>query len=75
MLDKTTALDLIQNDNPGLVIFGDFDPVRHKTARRSLTKLIAHGETHFSKIKKVVEETNTEIGELIIKEGREAASG
>lgn len=71
--EKATGIDVIIDDTPGVVIVSGFDPVRREVARRSLTKLIADGRIHPSKIDEVVEETQGEIQQLILQKGREAA--
>ena len=71
--EKATGIDVIIDDTPGVVIVSGFDPVRREVARRSLTKLIADGRIHPSKIDEVVESTRQQIQELIVQKGREAA--
>ncbi len=71
--EKATGIDVIIDDTPGVVIVSGFDPVRREVARRALTKLIADGRIHPSKIDETVEETHREIQDLIIQKGREAA--
>ena len=71
--EKATGIDVIIDDTPGVVIVSGFDPVRREIAKRSLTKLIADGRIHPSKIEEVVAETQKELHELIMQKGREAA--
>nr|WP_315852281.1 ribonuclease Y [Lignipirellula cremea] len=71
--EKETGVDVIIDDTPGVVIVSGFDPVRREVARMSLTKLIADGRIHPSRIEEVVTETQSEIADVIRKRGEEAA--
>ncbi|WP_442484700.1 ribonuclease Y [Aeoliella sp. SH292] len=71
--EKITGVDVIIDDTPGVVIVSAFDPVRREVARLSLSKLIADGRIHPSRIEELVAETEQEIEKLIIKYGEEAA--
>lgn len=71
--EKATGVDVIIDDTPGVVIVSGFDPVRREVARQALTKLIADGRIHPSKIEEVVEETGKRIEEFMLQKGREAA--
>ena len=70
--EKTTGVDVIIDDTPGVVIVSGFDPVRRETARISLNKLIADGRIHPSRIEEIVQETQSEIEQFIQKRGEEA---
>ncbi len=71
--EKSTGVDVIIDDTPGVVIVSGFDPVRREVARLALNKLIADGRIHPSRIEEVVGETEKEIERLIAKKGEEAA--
>lgn len=71
-LEKATGVDVIIDDTPGVVIVSAFDPVRRETARIALTKLIADGRIHPSRIEELVAETEKEIDAEIRKFGEEA---
>ena len=59
--EKATGVDVIIDDTPGVVIVSAFDPVRREVARIALTKLIADGRIHPSRIEEIVAETEKEI--------------
>lgn len=71
--EKETGIDVIIDDTPGVVIVSSFDPVRREVARIALTKLIADGRIHPTRIEELVVEAQSEVDGLIIKYGEEAA--
>lgn len=71
--EKETGVDVIIDDTPGVVIVSSFDPVRRQIAQMSLTKLIADGRIHPSRIEELVAETTVEVEKLLDKYGEEAA--
>lgn len=70
--EKETGVDVIIDDTPGVVVVSGFDPVRREIARSSLSKLIADGRIHPSRIEEVIAETRVETDRLIAKQGEEA---
>ncbi|MCE9532865.1 MAG: ribonuclease Y [Planctomycetes bacterium] len=70
--EKATGVDVIVDDTPGVVIVSAFDNVRRETARLALTKLIADGRIHPTRIEEVVAETQKEIEKHIMEVGRAA---
>jgi ribonuclease Y len=70
--EKCTGVDVIVDDTPGVVIVSAFDNIRRETARLALTKLIADGRIHPSRIEEVVTETQTEMEKHILDVGRQA---
>ncbi|MBX9792145.1 MAG: ribonuclease Y [Pirellulales bacterium] len=71
--EKATGVDVIIDDTPGVVIVSGFDMVRREVARISLTKLIADGRIHPSRIEEVVNETQQELEAHLQKLGEEAS--
>jgi ribonuclease Y len=70
--EKATGVDVIIDDTPGVVIVSAFDAIRREVARLSLTRLIADGRIHPSRIEEIVAETEQDIQNFIIKKGVEA---
>ncbi|MCS7046375.1 MAG: ribonuclease Y [Gemmataceae bacterium] len=70
--EKVTGVDVIVDDTPGVVIVSAFDNIRREVARLALTKLIADGRIHPSRIEEVVKETQEEMDRNILEIGRQA---
>ncbi|QGJ69751.1 Ribonuclease Y [Planctomycetales bacterium 10988] len=71
--EKASGVDVIIDDTPGVVVVSGFDAVRREIGRISLNKLIADGRIHPSRIDEVVEETQSEMEQHILRLGQEAA--
>jgi ribonucrease Y len=71
--EKTTGVDVIIDDTPGVVVVSCFDPVRREVARLSLEKLVQDGRIHPARIEEVVATTSKEMDEELLRIGREAA--
>ena len=70
--EKTTGVDVIVDDTPGVVVVSAFDKVRRETARLALVKLIQDGRIHPTRIDEVVAETEKEMDAHIKRLGQEA---
>jgi ribonuclease Y len=70
--EKSTGVDVIIDDTPGVVIVSGFDPVRREIARMALSRLITDGRIHPARIEEVVAEVQTEMEGHIQKHGEEA---
>ncbi len=70
--EKATGVDVIIDDTPGVVIVSAFDAIRREAARLTLTRLIADGRIHPSRIEEVYEQTHREIQTFIQRAGVEA---
>lgn len=71
--EKATGVDVIIDDTPGVVIVSGFDMVRREVARIALSKLIADGRIHPSRIEEIVAATQTELEQHLQKVGQDAA--
>jgi ribonuclease Y len=70
--EKSTGVDVIVDDTPGVVVVSCFDPVRRAIAAESLQKLLEDGRIHPTRIEEVVEQITKDMGQRIIKFGRDA---
>lgn len=71
--EKATGVDVIVDDTPGVVVVSCFDPVRRAIAAEALVKLLDDGRIHPSRIEEIVEQIQKEMGQRIIKFGKEAS--
>jgi len=71
--EKSTGVDVIIDDTPGLVIISAFDPIRREVARISLEKLIQDGRIHPARIEEVVAETRKEVEDRVLEIGKSVA--
>src|SRR5262249_23096516 len=71
-LEAATGIDLIMDDTPEAVIISCFNPVRREVARIALTRLIADGRIHPSRIEEVVHKAEQEVEQAAKEAGEQA---
>ena len=67
--EKTTGVDVIVDDSPGVITLSCFDPIRREMGSRALSKLLQDGRIHPSRIEEIVAETKSSLNEEIQKSG------
>jgi ribonuclease Y len=71
-LEAATGIDLIIDDTPEAVIISCFNPVRREIAKLALTRLIADGRIHPTRIEEVVAKCTEEVEQQCKEAGEQA---
>ncbi|MHC4408112.1 MAG: ribonuclease Y [Planctomycetota bacterium] len=72
--EKTTGVDVIVDDTPGVIVVSAFDGVRREIARRAMVQLIKDGRVHPSRIEEVVGKCRKEMDQYLKETGKKACS-
>lgn len=73
VFEKSTGIDVIVDDTPGVVVVSGFNAIRREIARRAMEKLILDGRIHPARIEEIVEDTKKELAAIIQETGTQAA--
>ena len=71
-IERATGVDLIVDDTPGVIVVSCFDKVRQAIAAEAMMKLIEDGRIHPTRIEEVVNQTQKDIEERIVRYGKDA---
>ena len=71
-IEQAIGVDLVVDDTPEAIIISSFDSVRREVARIALSKLVADGRIHPTRIEKEVERAQQEIDQVIREAGEQA---
>ncbi|MHC4939721.1 MAG: ribonuclease Y [Planctomycetota bacterium] len=72
--EKTTGVDVIVDDTPGVIVVSAFDGVRREVARRAMVQLIKDGRVHPSRIEEVVAKCRKEMDQYLKETGKKACA-
>jgi len=70
--EHLTGVDVIVDDTPGAIVISGFDLVRRYIAKRSLERLIEDGRIHPARIETIVNETKSEVNQIMVEFGEKA---
>jgi len=70
--EAATGVTVLIDDTPGAVLLSGFDPVRREVAREAMSRLVADGRIHPTRIEEVVAKVSQEMDETILRLGEEA---
>jgi len=71
--EKSTGVDVIVDDTPGVIVVSGFNPIRREVARLSMERLIQDGRIHPTRIEEIVIQTKKDVHQRVIQLGKEAA--
>ncbi|MCC6234110.1 MAG: ribonuclease Y [Verrucomicrobiales bacterium] len=72
--ESATGVTVLIDDTPNAVVISGFDPVRRAVAREAMSRLIADGRIHPTRIEEVVGAVQREMEENIVRLGEEAVA-
>jgi ribonucrease Y len=70
--ESATGVTVLIDDTPNAVVLSGFDPVRREIAREAMSRLIADGRIHPTRIEEVVAKVKSEMEEAVLKSGEDA---
>jgi ribonuclease Y len=72
--ETITGVTVLIDDTPNAVVISGFDPVRRAVAREAMSRLIADGRIHPTRIEEVVQMVEREMEDAILRLGEEAVT-
>ncbi len=70
--ERATGVDVLLDEQPGMIVISCFDPIRRQVARIALETLIVDQRIQPSKIEEVVEKSKNEVTKIMKQKGEEA---
>lgn len=70
--ERATGVDVLLDEQPGMIVISCFDPIRRQVARIALETLIVDQRIQPAKIEDVVEKSKAEVTKIMKQKGEEA---
>lgn len=70
--ERATGVDVLLDEQPGMIVISCFDPIRRQVARIALETLIVDQRIQPAKIEEVVEKSKNEVTKIMKQKGEEA---
>lgn len=70
--ERATGVDVLLDEQPGMIVISCFDPIRRQVARIALENLIVDQRIQPAKIEEVVEKAKNEVTKIMKQKGEEA---
>ncbi len=71
-IEQATGADVLVDDTPGVISVSCFDPIRRAIAGEALSRLVADGRVHPSRVEEMVATVQRDMQERIVERGNEA---
>ncbi|MFN0066038.1 MAG: ribonuclease Y [Limisphaerales bacterium] len=72
--EQATGVTVLIDDTPNAVVLSGFDPVRREVAREAMTRLIADGRIHPTRIEEIVQKVSEEMDDTVRRLGEQAVA-
>lgn len=72
VFERLAGVELLVDENPGVIVISGFDPLRRQIARVALENLIADGRIQPVKIEEFIEKAKQDIESIVKKKGEDA---
>ena len=71
-IEQATGVDVLVDDTPGVISVSCFDPIRRAIAGEALSRLVADGRVHPSRVEEMVATVQRDMQERIVERGNES---
>lgn len=72
VFERLSGVELLVDENPGVIVISGFDPLRRQIAKVALENLIADGRIQPVKIEECIEKAKSDLENIVKKKGEDA---